>query len=77
MMQVPVHLEKEINDLVSSGKFQSPEECLEQAVSLLSDFNSIQAKILRGQKQLENGEGIDSSIVFENLRERNQRKIQQ
>lgn len=71
-MQVPSHIEKEIETLVSSGKFQSAEECLEQAFCLIRDLNSIQAKIQTGQSQLENGEGIDGAIVFANLRERNQ-----
>ncbi len=74
-MDVPTNIAEEINKKVASGKYDSPEEVLQRAIRVLTDYEEAESEVHEniriGREQLERGGGIPGEKVFEELRERN------
>ncbi len=70
-MDIPSHIEDEINKKASSGRYLSPEEVLRRALDALEEVEraeaEIRSKVATGLDQLNRGEGIPAEDVFSEL----------
>jgi len=59
-----------VEGLVASGQYRSTNEAVADGVRLLMYRQQLRADIQKGVDELDDGRGVDGSVVFAELRER-------
>lgn len=66
----PADVQKAVSDMLASGRYESADAVLREAIQLLKQRDALKREIDTALAELDRGEGIAAQSVFQELREK-------